>query len=206
MEANALADDIFNKYVSPVLIACMAKPYNINGDAMERRAGDFDLLHQLRELMPSNASIDTQTHSEKKEVIATSNRSSSANLNGDQKARNLDKGGSNTDHTTSAEYADPVLAGCRIVRDLLANRMSSSARSEVSTFFRTFSPVPINPFIYSMLVLFSGHTDGDRQVFTTLFLVLQQSRACIISSLTRYFFHGTVGTSAARLGSEYASS
>lgn len=205
MEANALADGIFNKYVSPVLIACMAKPYNINGDAMERRAGDFDLLHQLRGLMPSNASIDTQTHSEKKKVITTSNRSSSANLTGDQKARDLDKGGSNTDHTTSAEYADPVLAGCRIVRDLLANRMSSSARSEVSTFLRTFSPVPTNLFNYSMLVLFSGHTDGDRQV-TSLFLVLQQSCACIVSSLTRHFFHDTVGTSAARLGFEYASS
>ena len=138
MEANALAVGIFNKYVSPVLIACMAKPYNINGDAMERRAGDFDLLHQLRELMPSNASIDSQTHSEKKKVIATSNRGSSANLNGDQKARgDLDKGGGSSiggDHTTtsSADFADPVLAGCRIVRDLLGNRMSSSARSEVS--------------------------------------------------------------------------
>ena len=139
VEANALAVGIFNKYVSPVLVTCMAKPYNINGDVMERRAGDFDLLHQLRELMPALACIDSQTPSEKRRVSAITNKSSSANLAGDVDragrplgAQGAGKSSSGMDHTGAADHQDPALAGCRVVRDLLSNRMSSAARSEVS--------------------------------------------------------------------------
>ena len=178
VQANALAVGIFNKYVSPVLTTCMAKPYNINGDVMERRSGDFDLLHQLRELMPTIAFIDSQTPSEKKRTSAISNRSSTYNLCGDQKVRDLEKAGrpgdatgagkssSNVDSASTAEYPDPILSGCRVVRDLLGNRMSSAARSEVSVNFLMFPHLSIVSVIYEFCehVAFSVRTEIEPHV------------------------------------------
>jgi hypothetical protein len=139
-EAHALAVGIFIKTIKPSLLSSMKRPYDINGDVMERRTGDFELLHVLRDVIPSFPIENNESKSRLKLLSKNGDREKGAatgagtGVNGGilDPASTEDSKKNSVSGVYEGEGNAPVKASSSI-RELLATRMSSTARTEVRT-------------------------------------------------------------------------